>query len=403
MKDWPLVSLGDIFEIARGGSPRPIDKFITEDIDGINWIMISDASDRSKYITKTKKRILQSGVKNSRMVYPGDFLLTNSMSFGKPYIMQTTGCIHDGWLVFSNKKKLADPDYFYHLLGSSLIYSEFERRAAGATVKNLNIDLVRSVEIPLPPLAEQKRIAAILDQADALRKARRRAIERLNDLSQSIFYEMFGDPSHAKESWPILELKDVVKTRTIVTYGIVQAGEEFPGGVPYIRTGDIVNGEIRQLGLRHTDPELAAKFERSRVEAGDIVMSIRATVGTTAFIPENLNGANLTQGTARVAPGEKTNGTYLLYYLRSPSTQGWIERQVKGATFREITLSRLRELPVLVPPMKLQQSFGKKISLIENIKKNALANSDKMENLFSSLQQRAFRGELSGVREMAQL
>ena len=91
----PLVSLGDIFEIARGGSPRPIQKYITDDPDGVNWIMISDASETSKYITSTKKRIIRDGVKNSRMVYSGDFLLTNSMSFGRPYIMKTVDLLQN--------------------------------------------------------------------------------------------------------------------------------------------------------------------------------------------------------------------------------------------------------------------------------------------------------------------
>src|ERR1700730_1539174 len=103
MSEWPLVALGDIFDIARGGSPRPIDKFVTDDPDGINWIMIGDASNSSKFISKTKKKIIPAGVAKSRMVQPGDFLLTNSMSFGRPYIMATTGCIHDGWLVLSPK------------------------------------------------------------------------------------------------------------------------------------------------------------------------------------------------------------------------------------------------------------------------------------------------------------
>ena len=152
MSAWPTAALGDIFEIARGGSPRPIDDFTTNDRAGINWIMIGDATEGSKYITSTKKRIRPEGAQRSRQVKPGDFLLTNSMSFGKPYIMRTEGCIHDGWLVLSPRNGKVDADFFYHLLGSKAIYAEFERRAAGATVKNLNIDLVRGVSVPLPPL-----------------------------------------------------------------------------------------------------------------------------------------------------------------------------------------------------------------------------------------------------------
>lgn len=194
---WPTVTLGEIFEIARGGSPRPIDHYITDEPDGVNWISIRDASNSSKYITTTEKKIKPSGVSKSRVVKPGDFLLTNSMSFGRPYILRTSGCIHDGWLVLSGDDSVVDQDYFYHLLGSNLIYRKFSALAAGAVVKNLNTDLVRKVAVPLPPLAEQKRIAAILDKADAIRRKRQQAIQLADEFLRAVFLDMFGDPASA--------------------------------------------------------------------------------------------------------------------------------------------------------------------------------------------------------------
>lgn len=121
---WPLVALGEIFEIARGGSPRPIDEYITDDPDGLNWISIRDATRSEKFIRHTEKRIRAEGLKKSRWVEPGDFLLSNSMSFGRPYIMATTGCIHDGWLVLKGGSETVDPDYLYHLLGSEPVYAQ---------------------------------------------------------------------------------------------------------------------------------------------------------------------------------------------------------------------------------------------------------------------------------------
>jgi type I restriction enzyme S subunit len=115
--------------------------------------------------------------------------------------MKTSGCIHDGWLVLSDNKRRTVPDFFYHLLGSPFIYSKFKRLAAGVTVKNLNIDLVRGVTVPVPPIDEQRRIAAILDAADALRAKRRAALAKLDTLAQSIFIEMFGNPVANERSW----------------------------------------------------------------------------------------------------------------------------------------------------------------------------------------------------------
>lgn len=182
MSGWPLVALGDVFEIARGGSPRPIDEYITDEADGLNWITISDAPEGSKYITGTKRRIRRDGAKRSRMVKPGDLLLTNSMSFGRPYIMRTSGCIHDGWLVLTRKEDNVDPDFFFYLLGSKDVYLEFERLAAGTTVKNLNIALVKGVHVALPPLPEQRRIAELLDRGEVLRAKRRAALSEFEAL-----------------------------------------------------------------------------------------------------------------------------------------------------------------------------------------------------------------------------
>jgi type I restriction enzyme S subunit len=259
----------------------------------------------------------------------------------------------------------------------------------GATIKHFTGQDLARYEIPLPPLDEQRRIAAILDKADELRRKRKRAIGLLDSLTQSIFLEMFGCRKD-----PIYELKDVVKKGTTVTYGIVQAGPEFSGGIPYIRTGDLVDGNIRIEGLKRTDPTIAARFSRSRVDAGDIVMSIRATVGTTAVVPPILKGANLTQGTARIAPGENVQLDYLLEYIRADSTQRWIAAQVKGATFLEITLGRLRELPVAVPPLDLQKEFSKIVMKVRGAQACSVGQAVLADSLFISLQSRAFSGQL---------
>ena len=147
--DFPVVKLGDIMELQRGGSPRPIADWITEEKDGINWIKISDATASDKYIYKCKQKIKKGGDKHSRMVYEGDFLLSNSMSFGRPYILKTSGCIHDGWLVLRDAKNLFEQDYLYSVLSSPSVKRQFIKFASGAVVKNLNIDAVSKVEIRL--------------------------------------------------------------------------------------------------------------------------------------------------------------------------------------------------------------------------------------------------------------
>ena len=155
---WEWVRLGETSNIVRGGSPRPIKKYLTGDLDGINWIKIGDAENDSKYIKNTKEKILKSGLSKTRFVEKGTFLLTNSMSFGKPYILQCDGAIHDGWLAIHSYQNFFNRDFLYYLLSSEMIYNQFEKLSSGSVVKNLNKEKVKSAIIPLPPLSEQQQI-----------------------------------------------------------------------------------------------------------------------------------------------------------------------------------------------------------------------------------------------------
>ena len=156
---WEWERLGNISTIARGGSPRPIKAFLTNDAKGVNWIKIGDTEKDGKYIFSTKERIKPEGVSKSRFVKSGDFLLTNSMSFGRPYILKTEGCIHDGWLVIGDIELIFDQDYLYYALSANYMYQTMAIMAGGSTVDNLNSDLVKSLMFPIPPINEQKYIA----------------------------------------------------------------------------------------------------------------------------------------------------------------------------------------------------------------------------------------------------
>ena len=161
---WAWCRLGEIANIARGGSPRPIQDYITNAENGINWIKIGDTAENSKYISSAKEKIKPEGIKHSRFVHSGDFLLTNSMSFGRPYILKIDGCIHDGWLVFANIKECLNQDYLYYILSSKYIYETFSHIAVGSTVKNLKSDTVKQVLFPLPSISEQNRIVESVDK-----------------------------------------------------------------------------------------------------------------------------------------------------------------------------------------------------------------------------------------------
>jgi len=389
MSNWPCYPLSSLGRVTTGSTPRTSEEHLYG--GEIPFVTPADL-DQIDPVTSTPRTLSHAGGNEARLLPAETVMVCCIGSLGKIGISGTT--------VATNQQinsVVFDPLRIFSRFGfyaCRRLKSKLETMAPATTLAIVSKSKFEQLEIPVPPLPEQRRIAEVLDRAEALRAKRRAALAQLDTLTQSIFLDLFGDPVTNPKGRPIRDLQTVVKAGTIVTYGIVQAGDEHPGGIPYIRTGDIVDGEIKRENLRHTDPKIAARFDRSRVEAGEIVMSIRATVGTTALVSSDLDGANLTQGTARIAPGESTDRLYLLAFLRAPGTQHWISRQVKGATFREITLTRLRELPVAVPPLDLQRRFAREVAAVDKLKSAHRASLAKLDALFASLQHRAFRGEL---------
>lgn len=391
--------LGEIFEIARGGSPRPIQDYLTDDADGVNWISIADASASDKYIYSTKKRIKPSGVSRSRKVKPGDFLLTNSMSFGRPYIMKTAGCIHDGWLVLSSKGDDVDQDYFYYLLGSDATYAKFTRLAAGATVKNLNIDLVSGVEVEFPPLPEQRRIAAILDQADTLRNQRRAALAQLDSLTQSLFLDMFQADLARK---PAHTLGDLVEG---FRYGTSEKSGQT--GFPALRIPNVASGALDLDELKTVAVD-EAEFSRLRLVDGDLLfvrtngnpdyvgrcaVFDRALVSNTGFDPDSFIYASYL---IRARLNERAcTPTVLQQYLSAGQGRRSLRSHCKTSAGQyNINTEGLGAIPIPNFSFPLQQTFATRVQTIEALKAQHRAALAEADALFAALQQRAFAGGL---------
>lgn len=187
----PIHSLGDVCTVERGGSPRPIDKFVTDSADGLNWIKIGDA-DGSRYISRTAEKIRPEGLKKSRWVVAGDLILSNSMSFGHPYILKIDGCIHDGWLVLHFDERLFDALFLQVYLELPSTYQQFSSMAAGGVVNNLNSELVRKLPVFVPDIIAQKQFAAFVRQTDKSKFELNQALEALNATYKKLISENLG-------------------------------------------------------------------------------------------------------------------------------------------------------------------------------------------------------------------
>lgn len=193
-KNWTKKKLNDVCVVERGSSPRPIKNFVTTDENGVNWIRIGDCSE--KYVNSTSQKITPDGAKKSRFVNVGDFIISNSMSYGKPYILNINGCIHDGWFVLRLDKTLVDTDYFYYLLSSPFVKEQYDSLATGAIVQNISSDLIKKVQFCLPPLSEQQTIVQQINvlhkQTQELEQIYTQQIADLDELKQAILKKVFN-------------------------------------------------------------------------------------------------------------------------------------------------------------------------------------------------------------------
>jgi type I restriction enzyme S subunit len=397
---WETKTLGDACQIARGGSPRPIQDFMTNDQDGVNWVKISDATASGKFIYVTKEKIKPSGVARSRLVKPGDFLLSNSMSFGRPYIMQTTGCIHDGWLVLSDYDKCFDQGFLYHLLGSPVVFEQFDRLAAGSTVRNLNIDLASRVVLPVPPLPEQQRIVALLDKAfDGIATAKANAVKNLQNARAileshlQLVFTQRGDGWNATKE-PLSSLCELIvdcEHKTATTQ------EE---GIPSIRTPNIGKGTLLLEGVyRVSEATYTEWTRRAEPRAGDLIFAREAPAGNVGVVPPNLRVC-LGQRTVLIRPkGSVFVPEFLALLLLCPEMQKTLLGHSRGATVQHVNMKDIRALNVgAVPSLSMQaeivENFGAVTEETQRLEAIYQQKLTALDELKKSLLHRAFNGDL---------
>jgi type I restriction enzyme M protein len=339
---WPLVPIGDLCVVERGASPRPIHDFVTDHPDGVNWIKIGDAELGAKYIEATKERITPAGAAKSRRVKPGDFLLSNSMSFGRPYIMATDGCIHDGWLLLRDHSDRLNRDYLYNILGSRLVFTQFEQAATGGVVNNLNSEIVRKVRIPLPPPEVQKEIVA---EIEGYQKVINGARAVLDNYRPHI-------PIHP--DWPLAELGEVCDVRD----GTHDSPKYVLDGYPLVTSKNLKDGftDFTDVNLISRE-DLDAINKRSKVDAGDLLMPMIGTIGNPVIADASREYAVKNVALIKFPSGCQLNNRFLKDVLDSAEMQSRFENQSSGSTQRFISLGFIRKLQVPVPPLATQQAI----------------------------------------------
>ena len=393
MCEWKSVKLGDICVVERGGSPRPIDRFITTAEDGINWIKIGDTTD-SMYITSTEQRIIPEGAKKSRYVQPGDFLLSNSMSFGRPYILKIDGCIHDGWLVLRDTNNRFDKRFLYYFLSAPITYQKFKSLAVGGVVNNLNSEMVRNIYVPLLPLNEQKRIADILDKVTALISLRKRQLAKLDELVKARFVEMFGDPIGNPMNWTVSTLKNV--TSKIGSGATPKGGKESyqAEGITLIRSMNVHDGHFEYKDLAHISDNQAEQLSNVEVYEKDVFINITgASVARSCVVPDAALPARVNQHVSIIRCKQSVfNPIFANQQFLNSSFKKMllVLGEAGGATRQAITKQQLEDLSVIVPPLELQEEFSVFVAYVARQKLKIQQGLDKLKVLKKALMQQYF-------------
>ena len=390
MNHWNYVALSDICTVERGGSPRPIDDFITTESDGINWIKIGD-TDESMYITKTAQKIKPEGMKKSRYVKPGDFLLSNSMSFGRPYILKIDGCIHDGWLVLRDENNMFDKEFLYYYLSAPITYEKFKSMAVGGVVNNLNSDMVRKIRVPLPSKQEQRDIADSLDKITNLLFLRKQQLAKLDELVKARFVEMFGDPVYNEMHWETKRLIDIC--RTIV---------DCPHSTPHYTTKDTGYKCIRTSAVKKnkilwekveciSKQEYEERIKRKRPEKGDVIYTREgAILGIAAVIDRDYNVA-LGQRSMLLSPDiYKCTPCFLSMAMNFDSFLGKALGGVSGSASPHINVGDIKALEIIAPPIEIQNQFSTFVEQIEQQKQTVQQSLEKLELMKKALMQEYF-------------
>ena len=329
--------------------------------NGINWIKIGDVSIESRYITKTKQRIIPEGEKHSRKVQKGDLILSNSMSFGRPYILKIEGCIHDGWLLMTDFNENLNKDYLYEILSYKTTQLQFTQSAGGGVVQNLNSERVRAVKIPLPPINIQQQI---VKECEAIDKAVAEAQETVETVKLEIEEKVKAESQK-------YELQRLTKFVKIISGGTPKTNiaEYWNGNIPWLSVADFskvnrfvekTEKHITELGLENSSTRYLNK--------GDLIISARGTVGALAelIIPMTFN-----QSCYGLRGNDQLNNGYLFYILKQEIKQ--LKDKATGVTFGAIIKSTFDSIEIPVPPIIEQEKLITEITALENKIKSAEA------------------------------
>ena len=398
-EDWELLLLGKTAKVYRGGSPRPIQSYITNSSNGVNWIKIGDVKENDKYIYSTQEKIRPDGISMSREVHIGDFILSNSMSFGRPYILRTNGCIHDGWLTIQEYGQAFSTEYLYYLLSSKIIYKQYIGMAAGSSVKNLNKDKVSSLMVICPSLPEQRRIAEALSDVDGMISSLEKLVAKYKSIKTACLQQMFPQNGETVPrmrlpgftgAWEQRKLGDIAD---IVGGGTPSTGNQsyWDGDIDWYAPAEIADQiyanssqkKITGLGYENSSAKM--------LPPGTVLFTSRAGIGKTAILTRK---GCTNQGFQSIVPHRGELDSYFIF-SRTEELKRYGELVGAGSTFVEVSGKQMAVMELMMPPtMREQQTIGDFFQQLDHLITLHQRKLEKVQKIKQGMMQQLLTGKI---------
>lgn len=395
----PQVSIAEACSLVTDGT-----HYTPADIGaGYPFLTVKDVSDAGLDFDGcariSEKDFLAADAGNSAPKF-GDVLFSKDGTVGKVHVVKTS----ERFAVLSSLAILRPsrdviPDYLGHVLRFPKVLEEAMKRKTGSAIRRIVLSDLKQVRISLPSSDEQRRIAAILDKADALRTQRREALVQLDRLAQAIFVEMFGDP--VKHGWPVETIADVAApidgAMRTGPFGSQLLHSEFSDeGVAVLGIDNAVTNEFRWGERRFITEAKYRELRRYTVKPGDVLITIMGTCGRCAVVPDDIPLAINTKHLCCITLNpEKCLPEFLhSYFMWHPMARQYLAQTSKGAIMDGLNMGIIKAMPLALPPVQLQGTFKARLAEVKALKSAQRNALDEAEALFASLQHRAFHGEL---------
>lgn len=391
-KGWEYKKLGDCFSYIKNGAnikqKKDADGFPITRIetlsggvfnrDRMGYAGIHDLSKYADYVLESKDLLMSHINSKTYIGRTVEYKGNNEEAIIHGMNLLRLKAIHE----------LIDSTFFAYYTQSGDFKSKIARiRKDAVNQSSFAISDLKRFDIPLPPKSTQLAIVSELDKINKLIRLKKEQLKDFDNLAQSLFYEMFGDPVENEKGWEVKKLNEIVSDNCSISYGIVQPGDGVENGVPVVRPVDMTKTFVSRKGLKNTTKEISDSYKRTILKGNEILMCVRGTTGLISMATPELQGCNVTRGIAPIECGPTCDKWFVFYQILNPAIQHHIAEYTRGIALKQINMKDVRDIPLCLPPLSLQRLFAQRIEQIEREKSEVQKSIQDLETLLASRMQ----------------